>query len=346
MTEQTEIVEFKQSEAALAVLREKYTDIPDCATPDGYEECRVGIGELRTLRTTLDKARLALNLDDQKRIKFRNGEAKRITGELVKLEDPMKAAKAVIDEAKAKEEAEAAKKEEQRISAIEFRIGEMTAFETTHAGMSVDTIDGILQGLDTCYEDFDFQEFIEAAELERNRVRAILLKAMKTRKAFDEERAELEEKKIEMAKEQAKLDATKEAQEKKLAEKKAELDTQQAKVEQERKEAAAAMKAAQDKAQSIKYEEAAKKAAAEKAVKDKELAEAAEKKRKKDEELEAARQHALKPDKQKVHDWVAKLRFIDGPGGLDSLECRDLVADVMADLDKLVTGYIHILEEL
>ena len=36
MSEQTEIVEFKKSEAALAVLRVKYAVVPDFTTKEGY----------------------------------------------------------------------------------------------------------------------------------------------------------------------------------------------------------------------------------------------------------------------------------------------------------------------
>ena len=89
----TEIVEFTKTEAALATLETIYSVVPDATTSDGYAACVEAISELRPLRTGLDKLRLALNSDDQQRIKFRNTEAKRITGRLTALEDPIKAAK-------------------------------------------------------------------------------------------------------------------------------------------------------------------------------------------------------------------------------------------------------------
>ena len=126
MTEQTEIVEFKQSEAALALLKDRYAVIPDFTTKDGYEEGRQGISELRTLRTSLGKARKRLNADDQARIKYRNDEAKRITCELVLLEAPLKAAKGEVDVEEERKADAIRKVEEDRIEAIQFRIKEMT----------------------------------------------------------------------------------------------------------------------------------------------------------------------------------------------------------------------------
>ena len=108
----TEIIEFSKTEAAMVILREKYAVIPDFTTKAGYEDGRQGIAELRTLRTTLDKARKRLNEDDQERIKGRNDHAKRITGELVALEEPLKVAKGEFDMI-AEREAEAVRKVEE-----------------------------------------------------------------------------------------------------------------------------------------------------------------------------------------------------------------------------------------
>ena len=331
----TEIAEFKQSEAALTLLRDRYTEIPDFTTKEGYESGRQGIAELRTLRTSLDKARKRLNEGDQARIKFRNTEAKRITGELVLLEDPLKIAKGEVDMI-AEREAEAVRKvEEQRISAIEFRIGEMTASETTHAGMSVDTIDGILQALDTCYEGFDFQEFSEAAGLELDRVRSILLKAMKTRKDFDQEQADLaverealekskEEQRVIQEEAERKIEVQVAAFAKELQAQKEEIAEQQRKVDEDRQEAARVMQEAQDKAQAIKDEEGNKERL----------------------RIGAEAREARRPDMEKTLDWAKKLRFIDGPDSVLDDRCLNVVSDVLEKINDISLEAIKQLEEI
>ena len=131
----TEIAEFKQSEAALVLLKERYAVIPDFTTKEGYEEGRQGISELRTLRTGVDRARKRLNLGDQARIKYRNSEAKRITVELTALEDPLKVAKGEFDMIAEREAEAIRKKEEDRVGFIESQIKRLQNGMNAQAGM-------------------------------------------------------------------------------------------------------------------------------------------------------------------------------------------------------------------
>jgi len=342
MTEQTEIVEFKQSEAALVLLKERYAVIPDFTTKEGYEEGRQGISELRTLRTSLDKARLRLNKDDQDRIKFRNGEAKRITVELVALEEPLKVAKSEFDMI-AEREAEAIRKaEEDRIEAIQFRIGEMTAAAVTQAGMSVDTIDAVLRSLDDCFRGFDFEEFTDAATEERDRVHAILILARSERMNFDEEQAQLEKQKAAMAEEKAKLAAQREYQDKIRAKEQAQLDkereelaAQQRKVDEERQEAARVMQEAQERAEAEKL--------AKEQEQDRIEEELAEKERLR--LVEEARE-ARRPDKEKALEWAKKLRFMDGPDGVEDKACLEVIGQTLSFINNASLTAIKQLEEL
>ena len=342
MSEQTEIVEFKKSEAALAVLRVKYAIVPDFTTKEGYEEGRQGIAELRTLRTTLDKARLKLNADDQARIKYRNSEAKRITGELVALEDPLKVAKGEFDMI-AEREAEAVRKvEEDRVAAIEFRMGEMTAAAVTQAGMSVDTIDGCLQGLDKCYADFDFQEFAEPAGIEYRRVYTVLMNAKLEREKFDAENAELEKAKEEMrlqkeelAKEQERQRVINEEAEAKIKAAGEALEVEKAKAREELQEQ-----------QRMVDDRIEKQRIAEELVEAEKVAKENEVKRVKAEAAEAAKMEAIRPEVDKVRDWVLKLRFIDGPGGIKDKILVETVQGVMEDLNYIATNTCDKLERI
>jgi len=334
MTEQTQIAEFNQTEGALAVLKEKYTEIPDCSTKEGYEECRIGIAELRTLRTSLDKVRKGLNADDQARINFRNSEAKRITGELTALENPMKAAKQAVDEEKERKKREAAEKEQKRVDMIRHQINLIGVSMQAYPGMSEEDLEQCRVNLKNAF-DFDFQEFAEQAKLEFERVSRHLEKVFEERNAHIEEQERVKE-------EQAKL----EAERKRLAE-------EQAKIEEERKEAAAAMQKAQEEAEAAKREaeeekrkiqaerEAEQKAKEEEARKEQESKAMAERVA-----AEEKRQESLRPDKDKLHDWFAKLRQIDGPAGIKAQESKDLLAECLEDLNFLSTNYMEKLEKL
>ncbi len=117
-----EIKEFSQTEAGLNELELAYRKVPDLGTKEGYQLCHQGIHRLRTVRVTLDKLRLRLNADDQARIKYRNGEAKRITARITSLEDPLKSAKKAVDDEKARIKAEAQQAEEERKAELEGRV--------------------------------------------------------------------------------------------------------------------------------------------------------------------------------------------------------------------------------
>ena len=110
------------SEKKLAELREKYSTVPDATTRDGYEEIRLGLAELRTLRTGTEKHRKAMTApfyDIQKQI---NEKSKAVIAEVAKNEEPLKEAKAEEDARKQKEKEEKARLEALRIQAVEARI--------------------------------------------------------------------------------------------------------------------------------------------------------------------------------------------------------------------------------
>lgn len=106
----TEIVEYSQTEQALAGLREKYKDVVfDVSTGKGMTAAKEARAELRGLRTTLEKKRQEIKAPALERCRMIDTEAKRITAELSKLEDP-------IDE---RIKAEEARKEEERLAKLE-----------------------------------------------------------------------------------------------------------------------------------------------------------------------------------------------------------------------------------
>lgn len=116
-----QVARYSPTEAAIADMRERYLPLV-ATTPEGYEAVRRAIGELRTSRTSIEKRRVALNadaLDWQRKV---NAEAKRLTGLLLEIEDPLKERKAAVDDAKEREkrsaEIAAREAEEAKLRAI------------------------------------------------------------------------------------------------------------------------------------------------------------------------------------------------------------------------------------
>jgi len=341
MNEQTQIVEYSVTDAELASLATKYAAVPDAATPEGYEEIKTCLREITPLRTAVEKRRKELKKDALEWGRKVDSEAKRITQALVDIETPHREAKKAIDEEAARLEEEARAVEERRIESIQARINEMGLGMTGHGGMSVDTIDSMLQGLDTCYEGFDFQEFAGAAEVERDRVRKHLLAAMTERKKFDEEQANIEAEKRAIEKERAEQDRIA----KEHAERQAELDAQ-----------AAAQRREQEAIDQRKREEEAKKLAAEreearKVQQEKERLEreAAEQKAAAEAEAaavaEAKRQDELRPDVEKLQAWAGEIRFMEGPAVKD-LACERLRQDTMRGLGLVGNVLLQNIREL
>lgn len=119
----TTVVEFNETALALSNLRERYKGlVVDVQTPKGLKEAKTFTFELRTLRTTLERRRKELKAPIIERGKQLDDEAKRITAEIVALEEPIdvqiKAEEARIEAARL-EKLEA---ERLRVEAIQQKI--------------------------------------------------------------------------------------------------------------------------------------------------------------------------------------------------------------------------------
>lgn len=162
----TEIVEYTQTAAELAKLRQRYANVVwDCTTTKGDKDARSVRMELVKLRTSLDKMRLQLNADDQARIARRNTEAKRIAGEIAELEEPVDAA---IKSEEARREAEKQAKieqEQRRVAALQRQIDVIRNAVVANSGIlvSAHAIAGSLVVLQALEIGPSFQEFEEQA---------------------------------------------------------------------------------------------------------------------------------------------------------------------------------------
>ena len=106
----TTILEYSKTEAALTMLREKFSIVPDVSTNEGYVKCKSNAKEVGQYRIDLEKKRKEIKGPALEQCKAIDTEAKRITGELAEIENPLKLAYKEIDDKKklAKEEYERA----------------------------------------------------------------------------------------------------------------------------------------------------------------------------------------------------------------------------------------------
>src|SRR6185312_6114007 len=86
----TAIAEYSETAAALAGLRKKHEGVVfDVTVPKEMRAAKEARAELRTLRTGLEKKRVEIKAPALERCRLIDAEAKRITAELVALEEPI-----------------------------------------------------------------------------------------------------------------------------------------------------------------------------------------------------------------------------------------------------------------
>lgn len=212
------IIEYNQTEAGLAVLREKYSTLPDINTPDGYEFHKAGIKELTTLRTSLEAARKREKEPHLQAGRIIDDEAKRITAELVKLEDPMKAAKKEYDDRVERERQE-------RIARLQVKVDAIKAMPGQVRGKSSQEISEMIDRVGEIDAMHDFYDLTKEAVAARQGALDELTQMLTDRLAF--EAAEEDRKKAEA--EKARL-------EQELAQQRAEMQRQQDEMRRQQEE--------------------------------------------------------------------------------------------------------------
>ena len=90
MTSNAAITEYNPIELGLDILREKYLGVTyDCATSDGMKTAKSARRDVAKYRTELEKTRKQIKAPALERCKAIDTEAKRITAELLTLEQPI-----------------------------------------------------------------------------------------------------------------------------------------------------------------------------------------------------------------------------------------------------------------
>ena len=334
MSETTVIAEFTKTEAALTALEVKYKKVPDADTPKGYQACVEAIKELRPLRTGLDKVRLQLNAEDQWRIKFRNGEAKRITERLISLENPMKAAKQSVDDEAERIEEEKRQVEIARIEAITARIN---GLKMLTAQGSVEQLQAMLAKA-KAIKLSEFQEFYDQAFAEKGGALQRITNALAERKKLEAQQAEQTRIAQEQTDRQTALD--KQAEEQRQLEKaaQAELKAEQDKVREQQALIDKQKREEEESRLTAEREEAAKVKAEKDRLQCKVDAQKKEELEKEQQAAEIQRQKELRPDKEKLMDYAESINDIDVPAIKDE-KLQALLGDYAADLVAITNTF-------
>lgn len=247
------------TDAALAILKEEYGQVPDCSTKEGYAIAKAGLAIFRALRSKVEVKRKELNSDAVDFKKRNDIEAKRIVDFVVALEEPYKVARKAEDAVKEKEREEKAEKEKERVAAIEKDINTIRNVVLDCHGKTSLELSGIISSLETTVIEVDrFAEhtpIAEAAKIEaiekltelrdqaadneeNDRLREVERENLdKERKKLEAERLENERKaeetrKVEderLAREREKLEAEKEAEDARLEGIRKELEARETK---------------------------------------------------------------------------------------------------------------------
>ena len=132
----TAIAEYTATEAALADLRTKYEavvyDVTDAKTMKLAKEARA---EIKGYRVALEKCRVEIKAPALERCRAIDADAKRITAELLALEEPIDAQIKAEETRKERERAEAEERERQRVAAINARFDAIKALPQRAAGL-------------------------------------------------------------------------------------------------------------------------------------------------------------------------------------------------------------------
>ena len=116
-TDTKPVVKYSPSDAVIADLRSQYAGLT-CDTKEGYELTRQAIGTIRTYRVEIEKHRVFLKADALEYGRKVDSEAKRLTADLLAIEEPLKAKKKAIDDEKERVIREAEEAERARAEAV------------------------------------------------------------------------------------------------------------------------------------------------------------------------------------------------------------------------------------
>ena len=312
-------VTFIPTTAHLAELREQYGPLM-ADTPAGYKMVVAAIAETRGLRSAVEKRRVELKRDALAWERKVNAEAKRITQELLEIEEPLKQKKLLVDEAKEKARAAA---EAERREKLEQEIREQREREEARLKADREAEESRLRQQRAIEE-----EKLRAERVELERARAAMeaeRAAEAARRKEVQDRIDAENRRI--AEEQRRERECLEAE--RAASRKAQ-EAEQARLEAERR-----VIAAEKRRLELIEAERLEKDRLEKEAKERAERERIEEKRRRAEaEVLARSVEAARPDVQKVQEFGKLLRALEVPVVVNEM-VRDFLDDVTSDIEEL-----------
>lgn len=237
MTEQYQIAEYTQTAAALAILREKYRGPFDVTTTKGMTVAKEARAEVRGYRVALEKVRVEIKAPALERTRLIDAEAKRITAELLAIEEPIDQQIKAEEQRKEEEKAAKAKAEAARLAGIAAKISAIRNRVSAVANQPATIIKAELeqtQALELSPDEF--QEFLPEAQEALAETQKDLEAALNSRLLYEAEQARI---KAEQEAETARLKAEREELAR-LREAEAARQAEQARIEAEARKAEAA----------------------------------------------------------------------------------------------------------
>lgn len=203
------LVEYSPTAAALAELRQRYAGVAfDLTTTKGDREARAARMELVKLRTGLEAKRKELKAPALERSRLIDSEAKRITEEILQLEQPIdeqiKAAEAAKEiERQAKAAAEAA-----RIARHQARIAEISAAATGHGKATAATLAEAIRQVEALeITEAIYEEWATPAQMAKDNTLAVLHDLLDAALYREKEARQLADDRAALARQRAEQDA-------------------------------------------------------------------------------------------------------------------------------------------
>ena len=233
------VAEYNPIAAGLAECRQRYAGVVyDLRTTNGNDDARKARKELVTLRTSLESKRKELKAPLLAQAKLVDDEAKRITGELLALEEPIDA-QIKADEARREAEKQASEEaERKRVAAIRERIAAIVAQPAKAARLRSSAL--LATAIDALHEqelaEDDFAEFLGEARAAQDAALASMGEMLATLREHEAEAARLkaEREALERAEREA---AERRAEEERVAREQREAEVARLREERARQEA-------------------------------------------------------------------------------------------------------------
>ncbi|MBK8535191.1 MAG: hypothetical protein IPL59_08660 [Candidatus Competibacteraceae bacterium] len=186
------IAEYNQTAAALAELQSRYGRLFDVTTLKGMEEARKARAEVRGYRVALESLRKEIKAPALERARLIDDEAKRITAELLKIEEPIDQQIKAEETRKAEERAAKARAEIARVAAIQARIAAIRERFTAAVNKTAAEITIAIEGIEEMeLAPDDFAELMPEAKAAQEETHTAMRKLLDKQQAHEAEQARI-----------------------------------------------------------------------------------------------------------------------------------------------------------